>query len=605
MENKKPTVTIGIPAHNEEQNISNLIHSLILQKIENGYLEKIVVVSDGSTDETVKRVKEINNEKIELIELPERSGKYNAQNYLASEIESDILVILDADILPVDDSFVDNLILPIIQNEKTGLTAANSIPAEPRTFFEKILSNSHQLKKEIALKINDRDNIYLCSGLARAFSKSFYKKMRWISGFPEDAFSFIKCSEYGFKFVYAQNAKLIFRLPSSVKDHFRQSRRFHDGVKKIEKIGNYRRYYRIPQFLSLTVVIKFIVRKPLPTLSYLLIVFYIRYLLPNSNFEDNWTSASTTKEIVLDDKTLRLNKKYSVSIGIPAYNEEANIAKLLKSILNQEESNFYIQEILIFSDGSTDKTVQRSNFGDVRIKIFEDSKREGKTVRQNQMIKEMTGDILVVFDADIIVLDNKYLEKIIALFYTNKNVGIVGGRAIPLPPENLFERIINYSVSLKDDIYQQRNNGNNLYFCHGRNRAFSSIFLQNFSWPKIASEDAFSYLSCIGRGFQFISPKEAKVFYRLPHNMKDYLKQSTRFLKSKKLIIRWFDKKLVDNEYRINYLYILKSAIKYFFKNPFYFIVYTVILATSKIKTFFQGESDHRWDISESSKKLD
>jgi len=51
-----------------------------------------------------------------------------------------------------------------------------------------------------------------------------------------------------------------------------------------------------------------------------------------------------------------MKKLITVSIGIPAYNEEANIGKLLSSLIKQKEAGFIIKEIIVVSDQSTDKT---------------------------------------------------------------------------------------------------------------------------------------------------------------------------------------------------------------------------------------------------------
>lgn len=48
-------------------------------------------------------------------------------------------------------------------------------------------------------------------------------------------------------------------------------------------------------------------------------------------------------------------KKLSVSVGIPAYNEEQNIASLIFGILKQKVNNITLKEIIVISDGSTDK----------------------------------------------------------------------------------------------------------------------------------------------------------------------------------------------------------------------------------------------------------
>ena len=45
-----------------------------------------------------------------------------------------------------------------------------------------------------------------------------------------------------------------------------------------------------------------------------------------------------------------------VSVGIMAFNEEKNMGRLLKALLSQELKKVRIEEIIVVSDGSTDKT---------------------------------------------------------------------------------------------------------------------------------------------------------------------------------------------------------------------------------------------------------
>ena len=46
------TITVGIPAYNEEKNIKILIERIFEQKIRNAQLTQVVVISDGSIDST-------------------------------------------------------------------------------------------------------------------------------------------------------------------------------------------------------------------------------------------------------------------------------------------------------------------------------------------------------------------------------------------------------------------------------------------------------------------------------------------------------------------------------------------------------------------------
>ena len=95
----KPTVTLMIVAHNEEKVIYEKLNNAIeldypIEKLE------ILVSSDNSTDKTNDIVKKFINEhqnmNIRLYEVKERKGKTNAQNEAAKTVESEILVMTDA-----------------------------------------------------------------------------------------------------------------------------------------------------------------------------------------------------------------------------------------------------------------------------------------------------------------------------------------------------------------------------------------------------------------------------------------------------------------------------------------------------------------------------
>ena len=63
IESRNPLVSIIIPEYNEEHSIKNVIN-----RIPKRFVDEIILVDDGSTDNTVKLVKEINR-KIKKIEL--------------------------------------------------------------------------------------------------------------------------------------------------------------------------------------------------------------------------------------------------------------------------------------------------------------------------------------------------------------------------------------------------------------------------------------------------------------------------------------------------------------------------------------------------------
>jgi len=300
MENKKPTITIGIPAYNEERNIGQLLSSLLSQKIISADLVEILVVSDASTDRTVEVVKSFSNPQIKVIQREKREGAYEAQNMIINLANSDILVMLNADILPANTNFLEELIKPIITNVKVGIVCGEMISVKPRTFFEKIMINGYEIKKNIFARMNEGNNLYNCVGVARAFSKNLYKKIKWPKDLPEDVYSYFICMSKKFSFIYTQKAKLMFRTPSNLRDHIKQSTRFLGGQNKMLQVFGrkiIKKGYKIPISLLIGATFVFFIKHPILTSCYVFLTVYIKLFLPKS-YQAKWQIAISTKDSI-------------------------------------------------------------------------------------------------------------------------------------------------------------------------------------------------------------------------------------------------------------------------------------------------------------------
>ncbi len=299
---KQITLTIGIPAYNEEQNIAVLAQTLLKQDYSNIHLDKILVISDGSTDKTVEMLKRIGSKKITIIDRKERKGAMNTQNEIISLANSNILIMLDADVLPFGTNFMQEIIKPISEDRKVGLVGAaiESIPG--RSFFEKIISDSHEFKKSVYQKYNAGDNVYMCHGRARAFSRDFYKKLIWAEEGPEDAFSYLACKGMGFKFKFAPNAIVKFRSPTKFSDHAKQSMRFEQGKRNIQKYFDKKvveREYQIPPRYIASDLSMYLLKKPITGMAFLAIKFYILYLSSRKQVDlSTWDIATSSKKLL-------------------------------------------------------------------------------------------------------------------------------------------------------------------------------------------------------------------------------------------------------------------------------------------------------------------
>ena len=90
-----PLVSLSIAAYNEEAQIRELIRSLLAIDYPRDRLQ-ILITSDGSTDATDSIIAEHAGQGIELLRMPERSGKTRAENAASERLRGEVVVNTDA-----------------------------------------------------------------------------------------------------------------------------------------------------------------------------------------------------------------------------------------------------------------------------------------------------------------------------------------------------------------------------------------------------------------------------------------------------------------------------------------------------------------------------
>jgi len=103
-----PHVTVVIAARNEEAVITPKLLSVIGQAYPEDLLD-VVVVSDGSTDETAARAREVGGDRVRSVELQNPVGKAAAVNEAMKHATGSIVVLTDAR-QPLDSEAVRHLI---------------------------------------------------------------------------------------------------------------------------------------------------------------------------------------------------------------------------------------------------------------------------------------------------------------------------------------------------------------------------------------------------------------------------------------------------------------------------------------------------------------
>jgi biofilm PGA synthesis N-glycosyltransferase PgaC len=125
----------------------------------------------------------------------------------------------------------------------------------------------------------------------------------------------------------------------------------------------------------------------------------------------------------------------NVSIVVPAYNEAANIGRLLTALLEQRTALARIAEVVVVASGCTDNTADVARDmgrGRPGMHVHVQERRSGKVAAINAYLKlrDPRAEVTVVCSADLDVAPD-VVEKMVLHLRDHEDVGMVGARPVP------------------------------------------------------------------------------------------------------------------------------------------------------------------------------
>lgn len=145
-----------IPAYNEEQRIRAVLETLSGQDL----LHDIIVVNDGSTDQTREVASSISG--VRVVDVKRNAGKGAAIVRGCRETDADILLLLDADLLGIESRHISELLEPLLHDPDVCMTVGRFVDGRRSTnLAQKVaptLSGQRALKRDIIDEIPDLEN---------------------------------------------------------------------------------------------------------------------------------------------------------------------------------------------------------------------------------------------------------------------------------------------------------------------------------------------------------------------------------------------------------------------------------------------------------------
>lgn len=225
-------ISIIIPVYNEEIYIKKILYKINLIK---NLKKEIIIVNDGSNDETLKILKDNDCNKLydKLISYDKNMGKGYAVRQGINQSSGDIVIIQDAD-LEYNPNNYEILIEPILKNKAKVVYGSRVLPGgnrqRPKTIDTKIRIFANGFLTLLSNFLNGQ-KLTDCHTCYKVFKSDVIKKIN----LKDNGFSF--CPE-----VTAKISKLGIKIIEVPIDYFGRS---HKQGKKISFLDGFIAIYAI------------------------------------------------------------------------------------------------------------------------------------------------------------------------------------------------------------------------------------------------------------------------------------------------------------------------------------------------------------------------
>jgi len=213
--------------------------------------------------------------------------------------------------------------------------------------------------------------------------------------------------------------------------------------------------------------------------------------------------------------------KILCSVGVTAYNEEANIDALLAALSDQHLHQVEIIEIIVVASACTDRTVPivREHMArDPRIRLIEQERREGKTSAINLFLQAAQANICVLESGD--TLPHEYAVEHMVRMFRDPLVGMVGAQKVAVnTPDHIVGLLSHLRLRMEHELCLEIPR-------LGEMIAFRKVFDQ--IPPDVAMDEAFVEALVVRHGMQVRYAPDAIVYNTGPTTVGDFVRQRRR-----------------------------------------------------------------------------
>lgn len=245
-------------------------------------------------------------------------------------------------------------------------------------------------------------------------------------------------------------------------------------------------------------------------------------------------------------KKFHSNYQASVSVIVPAYNEEPQILKnCIDSIVAQKAPDL---EIIVVDDGSKNREeliekVYNTYQSNQNVKILLPEENKGKRHCQKLGFDIAKGDIIVTVDSDTLLHDENAVEKLIQRFADKKIGAVTGDVRVENKNTNILTRLITYRYW--SAFHQERAAQSRFHVvmcCSGPFSAYRKEIIDKVKEKYITQyflgenctygDDRHLTNLVLEEGHDVAFHSDSRVYTFVPETIRGYIKQQVRWNKS-------------------------------------------------------------------------
>ena len=295
---KEYSVSVLIPAFNEQDNIKSTVENVL--KSDYKYLKEIIIINDGSTDDTLKIIKQLEKKypKVKVLNK-KNSGKADSLNRALKIAKGELIAVIDADSYP--DSNALSVMAGYFDDEKTGAVTTRILVRNRNNFIRKMQAVEYKVIAFTRKMLGFLDSIYVTPGPMALYKKDALIQIKGFDkkNMTEDIEATWHLIYEGYKIKMSFLSKASTVAPDTLKKWFKQRIRWNIGG--FQTILKYKHCFFRKGMLGFFILPFFSISLVLGTFGLGLFIYRIFRRIFSSYLSTYYSIAAQTAVLVLED----------------------------------------------------------------------------------------------------------------------------------------------------------------------------------------------------------------------------------------------------------------------------------------------------------------